>query len=77
MNVNRSKSLSCIALRQSNQNIEIVPQEACIQHKGPETMLQERQAREMATSVNASTESRRATVLRRPSAHEQKRLSVF
>ncbi|XGW16838.1 hypothetical protein V3C99_001909, partial [Haemonchus contortus] len=66
-----------IALRQSNQNIEIVPQEACIQHKGPETMLQERQAREMATSVNASTESRRATVLRRPSAHEQKRLSVF
>ncbi|KAK5986483.1 hypothetical protein GCK32_009773 [Trichostrongylus colubriformis] len=77
MNVNRSKSFTCFALRQSNQNIEIVPQEACIQHKGPETMLQERQAREAMTRSTA-TDSRRTNELRTSSSnHDQKRLSVF
>ncbi|KJH43551.1 hypothetical protein DICVIV_10438 [Dictyocaulus viviparus] len=35
---------SGVELHQSKENVEIVPQETCIEHKGPETMRQEQQA---------------------------------
>ncbi|WKX98942.1 hypothetical protein Q1695_014093 [Nippostrongylus brasiliensis] len=76
MSVRESQSLTYIELRQSKENIEIVPQEACVQHKGPETMLQERHAREAAQML-ASTDARRSNDLRRhPIRADQKRVSI-
>ncbi|KHJ83433.1 hypothetical protein OESDEN_16870 [Oesophagostomum dentatum] len=64
-----------VALRQSKENIEIVPQEACVQHKGPETMLQERQAR--SSLPLKKTSEARDERHRMPPSLEQKRLSVI
>lgn len=75
MNVRESQSFTCIALRQSKEHIEIVPQEACVQHKGPETMLQERQALEAAQML-AATDARRSNDLRRLPVRDQKRVSI-
>ncbi|KAJ1373767.1 hypothetical protein KIN20_036271 [Parelaphostrongylus tenuis] len=46
MSTRHETNIPSDALRQSKKSIEIVLQEACIQHKDPETMLQERRVRE-------------------------------
>ncbi|ETN77437.1 hypothetical protein RB195_009188 [Necator americanus] len=65
-----------VALRVSKENIEIVPQETCVQHKGPETMIQERQSRSMHFDT-VPEERHTNDVHRKLPQREQKRLSVI
>ncbi|CAJ0599650.1 unnamed protein product [Cylicocyclus nassatus] len=72
-----TNDLRNIALRQSKENIEIVPQEACVQHKGPETMLQERLLRESKQLATAPDRRSSSELNLMSPSREQKRLSVM